>query len=130
MENSCLSSLPCNCFFISQSWPIIKKMATINITSLNKTDVQNFRQKFLFTLKIIWVLSGWIISQDNLSLYLVYIWAYIWRNLFMIMKQWSEWMEKQYSKYFWIQGVVSTTFYHSRYSGLWCQTQTHTLSKV
>ena len=41
-----------NCF-LSQSWSTIKKMAAINVTSLNKTDGQCFPQKYLFTLRMI-----------------------------------------------------------------------------
>ena len=46
MENSCSRSLHVIAF-LSQSWSTAKKMAAINITSLNKNDVQHFPPKWL-----------------------------------------------------------------------------------
>ena len=40
---------------LSQSWPTFKKIAAINLTLLNETDVYNFPQKCLFTLTIVTV---------------------------------------------------------------------------
>ena len=83
---------------------MVKKMASINVTLLNKTDVQNFPQKYLFTLRTIWVFIN------------------VWLNLVVLFPNfsWSRWkgqLEWKSSRYlqntlYWIQRVASPTFFH------------------
>ena len=82
IENTCSQFLHI-IVFLTQSWSTDKKVAAINITSLNKTDTQYFLKKcFLY-------------SQDNSRFHKCLTKssdAFI--ELFMIMVQGSTWMEK------------------------------------
>ena len=89
MENSCL-----------RSW-YVKKMASIKVASLNKTDVQNFPPKYLFTLRTIWVFI-------NVCLNLVVLFPnFLWSR----WKGQLEWNNSHYlqNTSYWIHRVASTT---------------------